>query len=178
VTGTGSQQGYSLWVNELAPGRSHVFRAYARNAKGIAYSEIRTFSTTGQNAQQAWRMLHFGTAANAGEAADGADADADGLSNAAEFALALDPKRSSSVDAEYARSGGRLELKYRRSSVAQRDGTSVFAEWSDDLLVWSRVGMEEIQQSDDGSHQSIVAGVDAGTDGRRFVRLRVVVPAE
>jgi len=178
VTGTGSQQGYSLWVNELAPGRSHVFRAYARNAKGIAYSEIRTFSTTGQNAQQAWRMLHFGTTANVGEAADAADPDADGLSNAAEFALALDPKRSSSVDAEFARSGGRLELKYRRSSVAQRDGTAVFAEWSDDLLVWSRAGMEEIQQSDDGSHQSIVAGVDAGTDGRRYVRLRMILPAD
>ena len=62
--------------------------------------------------------------------------------------------------------------------MAQRDGTAVFAEWSVDLLVWSRAGMEEIQQSDDGSHQSIVAGVDAGTDGRRYVRLRMILPAD
>ena len=178
VTGTGSQQGYSLWVNELAPGRSHVFRAYARNAKGIAYSEIRTFSTTGQNAQQDWRMLHFGTTANAGQAADAADPDADGFSNATEFALALNPKRWSPDGVELTRNGARLELKYRRGTVAQRDGTSVKAEWSADLVDWSREGVEETLQSDDGTHQLVKAVMDAGTAVRRFVRLRVVVPAE
>jgi formylglycine-generating enzyme required for sulfatase activity len=178
VTGTGSQQGYSLWVNELAPGRSHVFRAYARNAKGIGYSAPLTFSTTGQNAGQAWRMRHFGTTADAGEAAGGADPDADGLSNAAEFALELDPRKASAVRAELNRSAGRLELAYYRGSAAQRDGTTVQAEWSDDLVQWSRSGVEETQQSDDGTHQLVTASVDAGTGGRRYVRLRVVVPAE
>jgi formylglycine-generating enzyme required for sulfatase activity len=178
VSATGSQQAFSLRVNELSPGRRHVFRAYARNVKGVSYSEIRTFSTTGQNAQQDWRMLHFGTTANAGQAADAADPDADGLSNAREFALALNPKRWSPNGVESTLNGARLELKYRRGTVAQRDGTSVQAEWSADLVDWSREGVEETLQSDDGTHQLVKAVMDAGTAVRRFVRIRVVVPAE
>jgi hypothetical protein len=123
-------------------------------------------------------MRHFGTTADAGEAAGGADPDADGLSNAAEFALELDPRKASAVRAELNRSAGRLELAYYRGSAAQRDGTTVQAEWSDDLVQWSRSGVEETQQSDDGTHQLVTASVDAGTGGRRYVRLRVVVPAE
>jgi hypothetical protein len=146
--------------------------------KGVSYSEIRTFSTTGQNAQQDWRMLHFGTTANAGQAADAADPDADGLNNATEFALALNPKRWSADGVQSTRIGTRLELKYRRGTVAQRDGTSVKAEWSDDLVRWSREGVEETQQSDDGTYQQVKAVMDGGTAVRRFVRLRVVVPAE
>jgi hypothetical protein len=69
-------------------------------------------------------------------------------------------------------------LAYYRGSAAQRDGTTVQAEWSDDLVQWSRSGVEETQQSDDGTHQLVTASVDAGTGGRRYVRLRVVVPAE
>lgn len=178
VSATGSQQTFSLRVNELRPGRRHVFRAYARNVKGVSYSEIRTFSTTGQNAQQDWRMLHFGTVANTGAAADGADPDADGLNNATEFALGLNPKRWSPDGVERIRSGDRVELKYRRSSVAQQDGISVKAEWSADLVEWSQEGVQETLQSDDGTQQQVKAAFNDGTAGRRFVRLRVVVPAE
>lgn len=123
-------------------------------------------------------MLHFGTVANAGAAADGADPDADGLNNATEFALGLNPKRWSPDGVERIRSGDRVELKYRRSSVAQQDGISVKAEWSADLVEWSQEGVQETLQSDDGTQQQVKAVFNEGTAGRRFVRLRVVVPAE
>ena len=44
-----------------------------------------------------WRFTNFGTTANSGNAADCADPDGDGLTNAQEFAAGTDPKNAASV---------------------------------------------------------------------------------
>jgi hypothetical protein len=45
---------------------------------------------------QAWRLVHFGSIANSGDAADSADPDHDGTANETEFRLGLDPQDGSS----------------------------------------------------------------------------------
>ena len=47
--------------------------------------------------QQAWRLAHFGTIANSGIAADTADPDGDGMTNAQEFVCGTDPNDRASV---------------------------------------------------------------------------------
>ena len=46
---------------------------------------------------EAWRLLNFGTTENAGDAADGADPDYDGLANILEFAFGSDPNVGTTV---------------------------------------------------------------------------------
>jgi len=46
---------------------------------------------------ESWRQTNFGTTSNSGEAADSADPDADGMTNAAEYTAGTDPKSASSV---------------------------------------------------------------------------------
>lgn len=52
------------------------------------------------SAQQSWRQAHFGTTANAGETADTADFDKDGLPNLLEFAFGLTPTSGASAAAQ------------------------------------------------------------------------------
>jgi alpha-L-fucosidase len=49
------------------------------------------------DAKQAWRLAHFGTIDNSGDAADSADPDGDGMTNAQEFGAGTDPNNHSSV---------------------------------------------------------------------------------
>jgi hypothetical protein len=56
-----------------------------------------TLSGSGVTAQQAWRLQHFQTADNTGDAADLADADKDGLANLLECAFGLDPNSGNST---------------------------------------------------------------------------------
>jgi autotransporter-associated beta strand protein len=46
---------------------------------------------------EAWRLAHFGTITNSGNAADNADPDGDGMTNAQEFAAGTDPNSRASV---------------------------------------------------------------------------------
>ncbi len=49
------------------------------------------------SALQQWRQTYFGTTANAGDAADSADPDGDGMTNAREFAAGTAPDDSTDV---------------------------------------------------------------------------------
>jgi hypothetical protein len=51
----------------------------------------RTFNLTVLTAQETWRQQYFGTTANTGNAADSADPDGDGLTNAQEFGAGTNP---------------------------------------------------------------------------------------
>jgi fibronectin type 3 domain-containing protein len=54
-------------------------------------------SATAYTAQENWRFTHFGTTANTGNAADDADPDGDGWTNANEFAAGTDPNDRTSL---------------------------------------------------------------------------------
>jgi autotransporter-associated beta strand protein len=56
-----------------------------------------TLSLTVMTPQESWRLANFGTTANTGNAADGADPDGDGMTNAQEYAAGTDPKNAGSA---------------------------------------------------------------------------------
>ena len=126
-----------------------------------------------ENAPNNWRQTHFGSTANSGNAADGADPDRDGMPNLLEYALNLPPNAPSRATAAVQAAGGNLEYTYTRGTAAYNGGTTFQVEWSDDLTTWSTAGVAESLLSDDGTHQQVKATLPAGSGGRRFVRLRV-----
>jgi len=56
-----------------------------------------TLNLTVMTQAEAWRLANFGTTANSGNAADGADPDGDGLTNAQEYAAGTDPNSAASA---------------------------------------------------------------------------------
>ena len=126
-----------------------------------------------ENAPNNWRQTHFGTTANSGNAADGADPDHDGMNNLMEFALNLPPNAASQVPASVQPAGGNLEYTYTRGTAAYNGGMTFQVEWSDDLTTWFTAGVVESLLSENETHQQVKATLPAGSSGRRFVHLRV-----
>jgi hypothetical protein len=131
-------------------------------------------------ALEEWRLIHFGTSENTGTAADDFDADNDGESNLLEFATGQNPNSQTVVDFGLAAELPILEFTYPRSVEAVRDGMIYIVEWSETLLAhsWSSAGVVDGMDPSNAGTSEIenrLATVPAG-DGRRFVRLRVVLP--
>ena len=83
-----------------------------------------------------WRYHQFGTYENAGDAADNADPDKDGLVNSLEFALKLNPSSPSQTTAKLSQGEpGFIDFTYTRNWGALYDGQSFIVEWSDSLAI-------------------------------------------
>jgi hypothetical protein len=127
-----------------------------------------------QTALETWRIQKFGTAANSGASADGADFDGDGIPNLLEYALGADPTIPGDA------------LGSWTLAVANGYLTLTFAHIDDSSLVY------QIEASNDlGAGWSVVhtfppfavTGVQDYTDTvpvgsgqRRFLRLKVTAP--
>lgn len=123
-----------------------------------------------------WRQLHFGTAANSGDAADDADFDDDGLLNLIEFGTGTDPNgANASGEPLLPPLAGVLTFRYTRSRQAMAELTFQ-VQWSDELTDWNINGINETILSDDGVFQEVEATVPAGNGGSRFVQLQVTRP--
>ena len=166
-----ASQNVTAGITGLSAGTTYHYRLAVTNADGTQYSSTGSFTTHTQH--QGWRQTHFGSTSNAGDAADDADPDRDGLKNLLEYALNLSPNTVSRVPASVQATGGNLEYLYDRGTAAFNGGTIFQVEWSDDLTTWSGAGVVETLLSDDGTTQQVKATLPAGSGGRRFVRLRV-----
>lgn len=129
------------------------------------------------SALESWRFEHFGTYDDAGNAANGADPDHDGLENLVEFALALNPTNPSILPASMAIQSGQMEYTYTRSKAAL--GLVNFSvEWTDSLEdgTWTSAGVTELAPpiSDDGTRQTVKV-VLATASSRRFCRLKLTL---
>jgi hypothetical protein len=85
-------------------------------------------------ALESWRLAQFGTTANAGDAADAADWDSDGVKNFSEFAFGLDPTDGSSVNpilAQVTKTAGTFSYQRRADT-----GLTYRILTSTDLLAW------------------------------------------
>jgi sugar lactone lactonase YvrE len=170
LQGTAAQD-VAVSLSGLLAGSTYYYRLRATNVDGTQNSTGGAFTTL--TLTQGWRQAHFGSPANSGNAADGADPDGDGLKNLLEYALNLPPNAASRAPAAVQAAGGNLEYTYTRGTAAYNGGTSFQVEWSDDLTTWFTTGVVESLISDDGTHQQVKATLPAGSGGRRFVRLRV-----
>ncbi len=125
---------------------------------------------------EAWRLTHFGTAENSGEAADDADPDGDGLVNLLERAFGGDPQvRETGLLPAVDPDEPLLSIVYRKS-LAATDLEFTVLESVDLAGPWvPAVGAESII-ADDGETRTIRFTRPAGADGRLFLRLRVAAP--
>jgi autotransporter-associated beta strand protein len=142
---------------------SLVHAASGVTLQWTAYSDI-----------ERWRYENFGSAANAGNAADSADPDFDTLENLLEWALHLDPKQAGPFLPVVGKTGAVLEYHYTRRK-ASLGGAAYQVEWSDTLgNDWSSSGVvADPPVSLSGEKESVRVTLPAGSSGKRFVRLNI-----
>jgi autotransporter-associated beta strand protein len=124
-----------------------------------------------------WRFTHFGVTTSTGNAADSADPDSDGLTNLMEWALNLSATTPDTFNPVFSMNGALLQYSYIRRKIAPGE-MSYQAEWSDTLAgSWSAQGViTDPPVSLDDTRESVLVTLPAGTNGRRFVRLRLITP--
>jgi hypothetical protein len=131
----------------------------------------------GLHTLETWRQEYYGTDLDAGDAADSADPNKDGISNLLAFALGLNPLENHVVPLEFEVGGEDLTIRYQRSLAALAEGLVFEVQWNDTLLEsdWSTAGVADSDISDDGMIQQVEMVVPKGA-GKRFVRLEVTKP--
>lgn len=132
---------------------------------------VARFKPGALTALQQWRQDHFGTAEDAGEAANTADPDGDSISNLVEFAFDLDPKFGNSRN-DLPRGkldGGDLTVEFLQP--ANLGGITYRAEKTDSL---SAPNWSVIPDSGVAPQHSFRLPIPA--PGSAFIRLTITVP--
>ena len=130
---------------------------------------------TPPSAIESWRMLHFGTMTQSGNAADDADPNHDGEPNLLEFATGQSPHAATRAVISSQASPAGLVFTYTRSKAAVDDGVVFSVESSDTLAApWTPHGPGTLLH--DGALQTLAATIPPGPAGKRFARLRVTAP--
>jgi alpha-tubulin suppressor-like RCC1 family protein len=124
-----------------------------------------------------WREQYFESAENAGDAADDADPDGDGVTNLMEFATGADPTEGGVIETPVSPpAAGVVGFTYTRNKLASAEVVWT-VEWTDTLgSDWSSNGVSETVIADDGTLETVVATLPGGPDGKRFVHLKVTRP--
>jgi uncharacterized delta-60 repeat protein len=172
----------------LAPGESTTFDiTFTASAPGLRTGFVEVVSSDtftpsltipltgiGVSALIAWRETHFHTTVGEGDAADLSDPDKDGVPNLLEFATFTDPlEHNSRTDATALKlNGDKLEYTFHRPATASA-AVSYALEWSDLTAPWTTEGVTEEIVNIDSTRQQVKYTLDAGSAGKRFVRLSV-----
>ncbi|MDP4777760.1 MAG: M60 family metallopeptidase [Opitutales bacterium] len=121
---------------------------------------------------ESWRMTHFGTSDNTGDAADSANMDFDSMNNLLEFVLDTDPTVFDSAYQSMTTSGIAMLVEYTRRKST---GYSIYAEWSPNLQPgsWNTVGITEAV-ADNGDIETVTVTIPfESTEDSKFVRIVV-----
>ncbi len=124
-----------------------------------------------------WQRITWPGVADPAVISHDRDPDGDGLNNMLEWALHLDPRAGDAAVRSLDVEGGMIEYRYKRRRIAAEEGMFQ-VEWSDDLGGgWSSngIGGEEATPFTE-TMEEVVVGIPVGTQGRRFIRLRVTRP--
>jgi hypothetical protein len=123
-----------------------------------------------------WRWQSFATQANSGLALDTADADNDGTENLLEYATAMNPTIGDRPPVSATLNGNVFDFTYTKNKSAT--DVTYLVEWSDTLNNdWTILGVSAPTiLNDNGTTQQLKVTVPAGTNTRRFVRLKVTRP--
>ena len=132
-----------------------------------------------------WRLTHFGSRENFGDAADLATPRGDGIPNLVKYALCINPVQVGGLP-QARINGGRLKLAFRRDSA--RTDVTIIVEGANDLgqgswqpvassvggAAFSGQGSSSETQNPDGTRQvEVVDTAEIGTRAKRFMRVRV-----
>jgi fibronectin-binding autotransporter adhesin len=99
---------------------------------------IRVVSSGGLTPIEIWRQTHFGSAANTGNGADGADPDKDGIVNVMEYGLGMNPNISSQVGLPtYSVPAGSGVISFGRNLAAT--DVAYIVQASNNLTTWTNL---------------------------------------
>jgi uncharacterized delta-60 repeat protein len=177
----------------LTPGNNTTFRiTFTPGASGSRVAALHITSNetvatpfdialngTGLSNLEAWRLQHFGSAANSGNGADGNDFDFDGVANLIEFATGSDPTQINDAPGVLTRNGTTLEFSYTRAKSAINDGFTFAVESTTDLVSpssWNTTGVTEEKGGETSTTEQWKASVSIASDAQRFLRLKVTPP--
>ncbi len=123
-----------------------------------------------------WRMLHFGTISNTGNAADSADPNHDGETNLVEFATGQNPHAATLAFTTVSKGASAMEFRYSRSKEAFDSGYQFEIQHSESPggNPWTGAGSGSVLI--DGPIQTVTTSIPVGSATRRFARLRVTSP--
>lgn len=145
-------------------------RAYSFDS---AAGSLTLSAATAPSALEAWRLAQFGSSASAGNAADSADPDGDGLPNLLEYATGGDPLVPAASPLATSLDTGRLALTFPVRSDAK---LTYAVEASDDLAAWTTIfNADGATLAAAGATRTVVDHVVLATQPRRFLRLVVTV---
>lgn len=155
----------------VTDGSTYYYVVTATNLGGTsAYSN--QASAQPLSALQSWRLAHFGTIANAGNAADTADPDGDGCSNLLEYATGGDPNSAGAGSVTVlgkTADGTRLTLTFTRiadSSLTYTvQATNDLTSWTE---IWSSTGT-----ANTAGNVTVVDTEDISANPKRLLRLKV-----
>lgn len=122
---------------------------------------------------ESWRMSHFGTSDDLGDAADSANPDFDTLNNFLEFALGTNPMVFDSPYQSMVPGETSMLIDYTRRKMS---GYSIYAKWSPNLQPgsWNTAGISEAVTADDGEIETVTVTVPyAPGQDQKFVRIVV-----
>ncbi|MES2708303.1 MAG: Calx-beta domain-containing protein [Verrucomicrobiota bacterium] len=117
----------------------------------------------------AWRQAHFGSTADTGEAANGADSDQDGLANILEYALGTKPKTATAPPLEMSAEGGQWTLRFPRQSGSGQ--VILTLQSSTDLVEWAAAARSENGNATVSIDLEATATETAGADGSVAVKV-------
>ncbi len=141
-----------------------------------AATATRTVTLTVLSPLESWRRAHFGSPANTGTAADSADPDGDGLTNAQEYSAGTDPASATANPLNITSSGAGVELVFTAGAASGPGFTGLTrtftVETTTDLAnpaAWQPLGG---YSNIVGNGQTLAIPVAPG-EVRRFYRLKI-----
>jgi hypothetical protein len=176
-----------------APGQTYHYQVRAvkleTSASGTYWNSAQGLFGSGRftGPIETWRQAHFGSSADAGAGADGANPDFDALTNLEEYAFTLDPHLpdSAGLPAVTRSAGGYLQMRFTRNVT--RTDLTYEVEASADLAAWTVIarsisgaataalGAHSLAETAAGDVRTVTvedsAPITASTE--RFLRVRI-----
>ncbi len=164
--GTGSTpQAVSTALTSLLPNTTYHYSLRATSTYGTSTTTDATFTTP--NNISGWRLQHFGTLSNTGNAANTADPDADGIINQLEYGFGMNPNLRDPQLVPVPSYNGSVLIASFTAPAGVNDITYA-AEVSTNLLNWSPI-------ADSGSGLAHTFAAPFSSTGRNWMRLKVIL---
>ena len=164
--GAGSTpQAVSTALTSLLPNTTYHYSLRATSTHGTSTTADATFTTP--NNISGWRLQHFGTMNNTGNAANTADPDADGVINQLEYGFGMNPNVRDPQLVPIPSYNGSVLIASFTAPAGVNDVTYA-AEVSTNLLNWSPI-------ADSGSGLAHTFAAPFSSTGRNWMRLKVIL---